>query len=334
MVRKTQKKPIKNNNSSKKSLLYLATPVYGGWVTMTAHLVLKYNYLLYKVSSRTETNSRDFGYNVKYRNISKEELKNLNNILITAIDKHYYPILEFLPKNVSIVIHDPTEVKTSTKNPNPLLKYLPKMNIITIRESVKNYLLENHHLKSTFVKHPFFEYSIPRELIKKSNFAVSISRIDFDKNIEIILEANQLIKDSNRRVVLFGAENRLYTYHKLKPLGFKKYYKGKFNKTLPASIQGNNNLLNGVRFVVDLSVIKNDGGGTQYTFLEAIHQNCCLILHKKWINQKGSIFRDKYNCLVIETPEELASILSRNINTKSIIQNAKKILKSHTQIKW
>jgi hypothetical protein len=34
--------------------------------------------------------------------------------------------------------------------------------------------------------------------------------------------------------------------------------------------------------VVDLSVIKKDGRGTQYTFLEAVDAGCSLVLHKAW----------------------------------------------------
>ena len=36
------------------SLVYLAKPVYGGWVTFTVHLAKQFNYPLYKVSKRTE----------------------------------------------------------------------------------------------------------------------------------------------------------------------------------------------------------------------------------------------------------------------------------------
>ena len=36
------------------SLVYLAKPIYGGWVTFTTHLVKKYKYRLYKVGKRTE----------------------------------------------------------------------------------------------------------------------------------------------------------------------------------------------------------------------------------------------------------------------------------------
>ena len=35
------------------NLLYLAKPVYGGWVTFTAHLSHKYDIPIYKLSNKT-----------------------------------------------------------------------------------------------------------------------------------------------------------------------------------------------------------------------------------------------------------------------------------------
>ena len=52
------------------NLLYLAKPVYGGWVTFTAHLSHKLKAPIHKITSRTEKNKRDFGYECQYRNIS------------------------------------------------------------------------------------------------------------------------------------------------------------------------------------------------------------------------------------------------------------------------
>ena len=52
------------------SLVYLAKPIYGGWVTFTVHLAKKFNYRLYKVAKRTEKKMRHFGYSVDYQNIS------------------------------------------------------------------------------------------------------------------------------------------------------------------------------------------------------------------------------------------------------------------------
>ena len=46
------------------NLLYLAKPVYGGWVTFTAHLSHKLNAPIYKIAGRNETFDRDLVMNV------------------------------------------------------------------------------------------------------------------------------------------------------------------------------------------------------------------------------------------------------------------------------
>ena len=43
-------KPIKKNYH----LVYLAKPIYGGWVTFTAHCSKKYGYPIYKITKKTE----------------------------------------------------------------------------------------------------------------------------------------------------------------------------------------------------------------------------------------------------------------------------------------
>jgi len=85
-------------SSPQKNLLYLAKPVYGGWVTFTAHLSHKLNAPIYKIAQRNETFDREYGYECKYRNQSIGEIIKLNNILITAVDKHYWEYLHLLPK--------------------------------------------------------------------------------------------------------------------------------------------------------------------------------------------------------------------------------------------
>ena len=83
--------------------------------------------------------------------------------------------------------------------------------------------------------------------------------------------------------------------------------------------------------MIDMSIIKQDGGGTQYTFLEAIYEDCILILHNEWIS-KGSLFKSGVNCLGVSNEEELASILNNDIDedlTNLILKNSKKILKDH-----
>ena len=315
------------------NLVYMARPVYGGWVTMTGHLSLTFNLPLYKIGKRNEKNKRKFGYNVEYQNITIEELIKKDNLVITAIDKNYYKYLDKFPDNTILIIHDPTEVKNKE-----FVEKIKRFKIYTIRETVKNYLLDKFGIESTFKLHPFYEYQL-EDINKNCSYkCLSISRIDFDKHTDIILKANKLIEDENKKIYIFGAENRMYIHHDLKKLGlledFEKYWMKKFPKNLPLTDSNSNNLLNNCEYIIDMSIIKGDGGGTQYTFLEAIYNDCILILHKDWVD-KGTTFKNKYNCYVVgetENPEqEIANIINnpnKKLN-KKILSNSKEILKDH-----
>jgi len=319
-------------DTMKISLVYMARPIYGGWVTFTSHLCLKYNCELYKVGKRTEKNERKFGYGVSYRNLSIDELIQKENLYITAIDKHYYEYVDKLPNGTTIVIHDPTELKGKD---NILVQHLHRFNVIVIRETMKQHLIDYFQKESQFLLHPFYEYSKMDN--SHSYYSLSISRIDFDKHTDLILKANQFIKDDTKKIQIFGAENRLYVHHKLKGLNFESFWKGKYPKTLPMTYQ-DKDLLNQCKFVIDMSIIKGDGGGTQYTFLEAIYHDCALILHEEWVS-KGDLFIDKYNCYVVggdTIAEQIATIIETPLDETyyEIIKNSKEIIKKHTEIKW
>ena len=130
---------------------------------------------------------------------------------------------------------------------------------------------------------------------------------------------------SNKQVAIYGALNDLYVYHKLRYTNFKKYYKGKFDKTFDAV----NSLLKDCKFVVDMSAIKKDGGGSQYTFLEAIYMNCALILNKKWVDGVKTPFKHNVNCFIVETKDDLIKLLNSRVDTKQICKNARLMLKPH-----
>jgi len=330
---------ILNYNEEKKSknLLYLAKPVYGGWVTFTAHLSKKYDWPIYKITKKTEKTKRDYGYDCQYQNSCLADILALDNILITAVDKHYWEYLHLFPKDTEIVIHDPTECKSS-KAGNPLIQglnpVLPNFKVITIRESVQNYLSQNFKIDSTYLLHPFYNY--PKSDKEGLGYnAVCISRIDFDKNTDIILKANQLIEDKKNQIYLFGAENRIYVHHKLKDLNIQEFWKGKFPKNLEPTYE-DKSILKDAKYMVDMSIIKGDGGGTQYTFLEAIYQDCVLVLHEEWTN-KGSLFVSGVNCIVVKNEEELAKVMNIGIPEELydiILQNSKKIIEDHLVVDW
>ncbi|MBD23463.1 MAG: hypothetical protein CMG46_00440 [Candidatus Marinimicrobia bacterium] len=311
----------------------MAKPIYGGWVTFTAHLCLKYKCELFKIAKRTEKRKREYGYNVQYQNITMDNLLQKDKFVITAVDKHYWEYLHLFPKGTILIIHDPTELKGKQ---NEIVKLIEHFKIITIRKTVQEFIKKEYNIDTDFLPHPFYEYQKGNE--PSDYYSLSISRIDFDKHTDLILEANQFIPDDDKKIQIFGAENRLYVHHKLKDLNFHDYWHGKFPKTLPLSHEGKD-LLNDCHFIVDMSIIKGDGGGTQYTFLEAIYHDCALILHKEWIEQ-GDTFQKDHNCYVVgytnNVGKEIADIINSPLDDKyeSILKNAKELLKDHIQVKW
>jgi len=311
------------------NLVYMARPIYGGWITYTAHLSLKNNIPIFKVGKRSEKSKRNFGYGTNYQLLKIEDICKKENLIITALDKHYYEYLHLFPKRTKLVIHDPTELKTTKKSPNPLIvnNLLQHFDIITIRETVQKYIKEQFNIDSEYCPHPFFHYD-KGNYESMDNFAISISRIDYDKNTDIILKCNKLL-DEDKQIKIFGAENRMYVHHKLKELDFQKYWKGKYPKTLPL-LYDDKDILSNCKYMIDLSTIKDDGGGTQYTFLEAIYNDCILILHNDWIN-KGTTFKNNVNCLSVKNKIELKDILNgeREYDKDMILKNARDILENH-----
>jgi hypothetical protein len=258
-------------------LFYLAKPKYGGWPTYTAHLhrglrELGYNPIVVKVGNKTENKYRNFGRKINYRNVCIEDLSELANkypSIITAIDKTFYePAMRLFEVGVPLVIHDPTELKAGIK------ESLPE-NIIVIRESMLNHLP-----MAQYFPHPYARRK--NNPVKKNKQAVTTSRVDFDKHTEIICEANTLLIEP---IDIYGFQNRMYAHFKLDEQypNWESAYRGQFDaEDLYSGMRIAENYHN----VVDLSQIKGDGGGTQYTFLEAANAGSNLILHAGW-NPQG-----------------------------------------------
>ena len=190
------------------------------------------------------------------------------------MDRHFGRLRKLKRKDVVIVIHDPGE--TSRYN-EPYLKY---WNNITIRKSMQSFLQENFGIKSQFLCHPRYAYPISHsgQYPSERKQAISVSRVDFQKNIEMMLEANKTAKES---IKIYGWLNMAYASEKLEPIAYSKYYQGKYNKSFSAISK----ILSNAKFMVDLLSLPMDGGGTQYTFLDAIYHNTALILNRQWIEK-------------------------------------------------
>jgi hypothetical protein len=317
---------------------------YGGCVTFTAHLLhlLRKKRVLLLTKKLEENTKGDFGYGIQYQNISTKVFDAIENPFIIDLYKNSQLLQKLKRNDITIVIHDPGEISKQTE---PYLKY---WNIICIRKSFQEYLKNKYDVNSKFLHHPFYPYPTKEQrnanntdddMITKTE-AVSISRVDYGKHIDIITDANKLITSSkndnnNKLIKIYGPFNPKYVHHRLGKESFKQYYYGTFEKSFAAISK----ILSKAKFMVDLSVIRHDGGGTQYTFLEAIHNNTALIMNRKWIEEvdpKYRDFKEGYNCYAVSNGQELAEIInnSNNIDTMKIVSNAKKLMDRHIKVDW
>jgi glycosyltransferase involved in cell wall biosynthesis len=330
---------------------------WGGTVAFTAHLL---NSIGRKQIIRIGNVHKDdkitgnFGYGLDYRIVSSDFIDKVHKPFITDFFKYYHILHKLKRNDITIVIHDPTEISKETA---PYLKY---WNVICIRKSFQEYLKTNYNIYSKFLYHPFYPYSTKnnsnsnsaeygngyikernREIEKTS--AVSISRVDYGKNTDIIIDANKLLRKEEKdhhqndsTIKIHGPFNPQYIDHMLGgKQNFRQYYRGTFAKSFRAV----STILNKAKFVVDLSTISNDGGGTQYTFLEAIHHGAALIINRKWIEDLAAEycdFKEGYNCYAISNAQELAEIIknSKNIDTERIVNNSKKLMDRHVNAGW
>jgi hypothetical protein len=284
----------------KNRLFYLSNSDYGGWVSFTYHLAnLLQEDSVIKIKPTLKGGGTFYG-NVRYFNVPKEVIKKFEQPIITAVDKAHYQYLRLF-KNPIIVIHDPTELSEE------MLQIAKTNKVITIRESVHNLLL-SLGINNQFLKHPFYKYKK-----EKGNNAInrSLSRVDFDKNTHIICKANNL----GAGIEIYGYKNHIYYFHKLKELGFDSQYKGYYSK----KINDISSLYANTKYLVDLSTIKQDGGGTQYTFLEAEYHHCGLILHKDWCNVPNSVYRNGENCHTIADEHELLEAINKPILKSNLV---------------
>ena len=127
--------------------------------------------------------------------------------------------------------------------------------------------------------------------------------------------------------------NPQYVLSNLSKLDFDEHYHGMFDK----SFSHVSKIIIISKFMVDLSEIPNDGGGTQYTFLEAIYNNSAIILNRKWIesvDRKYRDFKEWCNCYAVSNEHELAELINNgdNIDTAKVVDNATELMHRHISI--
>ena len=298
------------------NLFYLSPNTTGGWVTFTAHLMMSlqeqgHAVALYKVGNNTERTQRPFGYGVFYRNVTADDAVKLAKdgpSAVVAVQKNFADVAAALLRaGAKAVLHDPTELSAGFAVEAPRAPWV-------IRRAVQRQVQG-----SVFIRHPYVRRPAPARPPKKRG-VVSTSRIDFDKHTEILLDANRL----GAGIEIRGFENRLYTKFKILP----KYPEWVQSvAAYPRDADAAYELLSRAKFMVDMSLIKGDGGGTQYTFLEAWDAGAVPIINTGWVLKGDDMVPDK-NCL---TAYDGKSLL-RAVKTRDVahlVEAGYKALKRH-----
>ncbi len=306
------------------ALFYNARPIYGGWVTFTVYL---YRSLiacgaqpyLFKIGPTSEK-PRHFMDGINYQNISSEDASQLPSSMskfIVAIDKHHMEATDpLLAQGAHIVIQGTIETRIQE-----LVDSMRKHSTepISIRPSIVENL-KTLDIRSKYIKHP---YLLKNEIIPaKTKNAVATSRVDFNKYTEIICEANEKLED---KVRIWGALNGMYHFVTLgkKFPDWKKNYFGQFRHDKVWRI------INPAKYMVDLTAIVSDGGGSQYTFLEGWDAGCVLVLNKKWGLSGDKTMNPNVNCLFVEDADELCEVLQSNEDRSHLIEAGREKVKEY-----
>ena len=289
------------NKNKRIVLAYLAKPKYGGWATYTCHLykglqAAGYEPILVKQGNRTEKMLRDYGRKMRYQNVASNDLINLCKqypTLIVAVDKHHYDTAQqLIEAGAAITIHDPTELK------EPIRTIVLNAPTVVIRESMLTHLPH-----ATYIQHPYQAHTTTPHTERKP--AVALSRIDFDKHTDIIIKANSQLTTP---IDIYGFMNTVYAHFKLNDIA--PNWKDNYYGTFPTDdLWAATHIATNYERVVDMSIIKKDGGGTQYTFLEAANANTHLILHDEW-QPTGLLKQYAHTC---STPEQLAELCTTQL---------------------
>jgi len=225
-------------------------------------------------------------------------------------------IAQLFGMKYTLTLHDPAEYRITPKEIDYFVDNASA--VIFNRKPVIDFYFDKFHKKNFYlIKHP---YKREGKHSAKKNIAVVTSRIDWDKHIEDIVKAIPNIKGE----VHFwsGWVNPKYQFFELKDWDKKYHHVEGFTYADMGNVYGD------AKILIDMSKIMHDGGGSQYTFLEAFDYGVVVVIRRDFNIGYG---------VSADTPDEIAqacnAIFSGKINTDKIIAGNQETLEEHNHIK-
>lgn len=213
-----------------------------------------------------------------------------------------YAVRLVLETGLPFIIHDHRGLKPEMLD----AAHRSNARIVFIRDTLRKRFNEesNIHYDTIFLKHPYIRHEDVD--VKMKYNAVSLGRVAREKKIEMVCEANALLRVGSK-IMIAGAEtDRIYSHFTLD----KNYPEWKMYRIKePGTDQFA--LCRSTKFSIDMTEFKGDGGGTQYTFLEAMDAGSQLVLNANWMKFGNSEMQEGYNCVSVGSPVELAGVVMK-----------------------
>lgn len=290
------------------ALLYMVPgPKRHGGAAYTVHLMRAMRQqglepVLFQLASRSNNKPRRFVAELTYQHIDTASAvamcKAMPVLVLYSHFKHFRnDTLLLLQARASIVFHATAELHSD------LVAEVERLGTrcIAIRESLAGHL-QAEGVNATFIRHPYIRNEAAKPFPRRMH-AVSLSRVDYAKHTELVAEANSMLA-LDRKVAIYGDVNRMFAFHTLDKAfpAWRENYSGPFKLGMGLR------LAKAATFVVDLTYWKNDGGGTQYTFLEAWDAGAHLVVHKRWCELPGPV-EDGRTAVAVEDAQTLVDAL-------------------------
>jgi hypothetical protein len=312
--------------SEKIALFFMYRTFGGGTTSFTVHLYRAFQMagfkpFIYRVKERGEERRRPFTKyeGVSYRNVTADEavkiVKRRPSLMTAPCNSKYLPfapdiIQRLMRLGMQIVIHDPNEFEVYDHLDGKKWKFPHQP--FCIRPAMQEFFPKAHFIPHPYVREFQIDHFKPHS--ERERLALSLARVTFVKRTHIIMEANRYIRregSSEDTVLLRGAENRLYTRHVLSKK-FPEYRQG--NCGYPMTWGASAREAERAVFALDFTLFPHDGGGSQYSFMEAWDAGTVNIIHKDWLRKRGEMDahptdRAKGNCIAVKNAREAADWL-------------------------
>ena len=258
-------------------LILWCTPyTTGGVTTFSASLQRITGWSMVRLAARSSTPAKHLpGWSVPYHMRTLEELllDPRPAILAGGSWKWDASVWQQLAKRrggLWWVFHDPTEFKSM-----PHVAAVDPQLCIVLRKSNLA-----HQPQAQLLPQPYVLRYTNSEATRTVH-AVCTARVDSIKQSHLIVEANRMLPQV-QRVQMSGTPNRMYVYGKK-----AKYPELADIKPRPAGAHSGAELCRTAYYSVDMSRITGDGGGLQYTTLEAIDAGAVPVVDQGWMAEPG-----------------------------------------------